>query len=145
MRDRGRALWAGGALLAATLLGAGPAQADFRVCNETGSRVGLAIGYHDGQGWLTEGWFTLKPNSCELILRGQLTARYYYVFGVDYDRGGEWEGRSFMCTREREFTIRGAENCLARGYDRTGFFEIDIGEQKNWTVQLTDRDRNGAR
>ena len=29
-------------------------------------------------------------------------------------------------------------NCLARGYDRTGFFEVDTGEQRSWTVQLTD-------
>jgi uncharacterized membrane protein len=26
-----------------------------------------------------------------------------------------------------------------RGYDRTGFFEVDTGKDaKNWTVQLTD-------
>jgi hypothetical protein len=43
-----------------------------------------------------------------------------------------------MCTRDKEFTIRGTENCLARGYDRTGFFEVDTGEQRSWTVQLTD-------
>ena len=43
-----------------------------------------------------------------------------------------------MCTREKEFTIRGTEDCLARGYDRTGFFEVDPGEQRSWTVQLTD-------
>jgi hypothetical protein len=43
-----------------------------------------------------------------------------------------------MCTREKEFTIRGTEDCLARGYDRTGFFEVDTGEQPSWTVQLTD-------
>ena len=43
-----------------------------------------------------------------------------------------------MCSREKEFTIRGTENCLARGYDRTGFFEVDTGEQHSWTVQLTD-------
>ncbi|MFZ1004428.1 MAG: hypothetical protein WAN68_20860, partial [Pseudolabrys sp.] len=24
------------------------------------------------------------------------------------------------------------------GYDRTGFFEVDTGEQRSWTVQLTD-------
>jgi uncharacterized membrane protein len=30
------------------------------------------------------------------------------------------------------------ENCLARGYDRTGFFEVDTGEQKDWRVQFTD-------
>ena len=43
-----------------------------------------------------------------------------------------------MCSRDKEFTIRGTENCLARGYDRTGFFEVDTGEQRSWTVQLTD-------
>jgi hypothetical protein len=43
-----------------------------------------------------------------------------------------------MCSREKEFTIRGTDNCLARGYDRTGFFEVDTSEQRSWTVQLTD-------
>jgi hypothetical protein len=43
-----------------------------------------------------------------------------------------------MCSREKEFTIRGTDNCLARGYDRTGFFEVDTTEQRSWTVQLTD-------
>ena len=43
-----------------------------------------------------------------------------------------------MCSREKEFTIRGTTNCLARGYDRTGFFEVDTAEQRSWTVQLTD-------
>ena len=45
---------------------------------------------------------------------------------------------AFMCTREKEFTIRGIEDCVARGYERTGFFEIDTGEQSSWTVQLTE-------
>jgi hypothetical protein len=43
-----------------------------------------------------------------------------------------------MCSREKEFTIRGTENCLARGYDKTGYFEVDTNEQRSWTVQLTD-------
>ena len=43
-----------------------------------------------------------------------------------------------MCTRNKEFTIRGIEDCLSRGYDRSGFFEVDTGEQKGWTIQLTD-------
>ena len=43
-----------------------------------------------------------------------------------------------MCTRDKEFTIRGTEDCLARGFDRTGFFEVDTGEQRTWTVQLTE-------
>jgi len=43
-----------------------------------------------------------------------------------------------MCSRDKEFTIKGTENCLARGFDRTGFFEVDTGEQRAWTVQLTE-------
>jgi uncharacterized membrane protein len=116
----------------------GPAAADFRLCNNTASRVGIAIGYKDKDGWTTEGWWNLASRSCETLLRGTLVARFYYIYAVDYDRGGEWSGQAFMCTRDKEFTVRGTEDCLARGFDRTGFFEVDTGEQQSWTVQLTD-------
>ena len=121
-----------------------PAWADFRVCNNTGSRVGIAIGYKDAEGWSTEGWWNISARSCDTLLRGALVARYYYIYAVDYDRGGEWSGHAFMCSRDKEFTIRGTENCLARGYDRTGFFEVDTGEQRSWTVQLTDDAEQGS-
>ena len=138
-RSRGHAIRAGGILVAGVVaLAADVAAADFRICNNTGSRVGVSIGYKDTEHWTTEGWWNLSARTCETILRGPLVARYYYVYAVDYDRSGEWAGRAFMCTREKEFTIRGTEDCLARGYDRTGFFEVDTGEQPSWTVQLTD-------
>jgi uncharacterized membrane protein len=115
-----------------------PAFADFRLCNKTGSRVGVSVGYKEREAWSTEGWWNVSANSCETLLRGPLSARFYYVYAIDYDRGGEWNGKAYMCTREKEFTIRGIEDCLARGYDRSGFFEIDTGEQRSWTVQLTE-------
>ena len=120
------------------LLSAAPAKADFRLCNNTGSRVGIALGYKDAEGWTTEGWWNVPSRTCETLLRGSLVARYYYIYAVYYDRGGEWSGHAFMCSREKEFTIRGIGDCLARGYDRTGYFEVDTGEQRAWTVQLTD-------
>ena len=122
---------------------AGVALADFRLCNNTGSRVGVSLGYKDSEGWITEGWWNVASRTCETLLRGALVARYYYIYAVDYDRGGEWSGHAFMCSREKEFTIRGTDNCLARGYDRTGFFEVDTGEQRSWTVQLTDTAEQG--
>jgi uncharacterized membrane protein len=124
--------------LAAVCLGSSPAAADFRLCNNTSSRVGIALGYKDAEGWTTEGWWNVSSRSCETLLRGTLVARYYYIYALDYDRGGEWSGQAFMCSRDKEFTIKGTENCLARGYDRTGFFEVDTGEQRAWTVQLTE-------
>jgi len=124
---------------APAILAAHPAAADFRLCNNTSSRVGVAIGYKDKDGWATEGWWNLSSRGgCEILLRGTLSSRYYYIYAVDYDRGGEWSGQAYMCTRDKEFTIRGLADCLARGYDRTGFFEGDTGEQADWTVQLTE-------
>src|SRR5690349_4067393 len=131
--------------LAATCLWSDPAAADFRLCNNTSSRVGIALGYKDAEGWTTEGWWNVSSRSCETLLRGTLVARYYYIYALDYDRGGEWSGQAFMCSRDKEFTIKGTENCLARGYDRTGFFEVDTGEQRAWTVQLTEANEQPAR
>lgn len=134
-------LVAGALAAAATVVTADAALADLRICNMTGSRIGVALGYRDSRGWVTEGWWNLRTRSCETLVSGPLAARYYYVHAVDYDRGGEWAGESLMCTREKEFSIRGIENCLARGYDRTGFFEVDTGQQRSWTIQLTEQNQ----
>ena len=133
-------------IAAALTLAPAPALADFHLCNNTGSRVGIAIGYKDADGgWTTEGWWNLSARSCETLLKGTLVARFYYIYAIDYDRGGEWSGQAYMCTRDKEFTIRGTEDCLARGFDRTGFFEVDTGEQRAWTVQLTETAEQGPR
>ncbi|GLI93511.1 hypothetical protein LMG27198_25030 [Methylocystis echinoides] len=128
-------------LLTAVLTGlalTAPARADFRLCNNTNTRVSVALAYTDGKSWLSEGWWNLRPTACETLLRGPLAAQFYYVYAMD-ERGGEWKGKAFMCTRDREFRIDGREDCFARGFDRTGFFEIDTGrDAKSWTVQLTD-------
>jgi uncharacterized membrane protein len=131
---------------ALSMLGAAAARADLQLCNGTANRVGIAIGYKDNEGnWATEGWWNLPPHGCESLLKGTLAARFYYVYAIDYDNGGEWAGQAFMCTREKEFKISGIEDCLARGFDRTGFYEIDTGEQRSWTIQLTDPSQPPAR
>ena len=125
--------------LALAGLAATPAAADFRICNKTKSRVGVAIGYQNGEDWVTEGWWNIPANACEALLHGSLSARFYYVYAIDYDHNGEWSGPTFMCTRDKEFTIKGLNDCLTRGFDRTGFMEVDTGErQTSWTVELKD-------
>jgi len=138
------ALVSGAIVALLTVVTTRPAAADFRLCNNTPSRVGIAVGYKDAEGWTTEGWWNLPARTCETVLKGNLVARYYYVYAIDYDRGGEWMGQAIMCTRDKEFTIRGIGDCLARGYDRTGFFEVDTGEQRAWTVQLTETSEQPA-
>ncbi len=137
-RDMSRGLARASLLAGVLTCGTGPAMADLRMCNLTGSKIGVTVGYRDTQGWVTEGWWDLKPKDCETLLKGALAARFYYVYAVDFTRGGDWSGRSMMCTKDTAFTIRGVEDCLARGFDRNGFIEVDTGDQKSWTIQLTD-------
>lgn len=134
------ALW-----VMAFCLGASPARADLRLCNKTPNRVGVSIGYKDKKIWTTEGWWNVAVNSCETLVSGTLVSRFYYVYAVDYDHGGEWSGKYVMCTKDKMFTIEGTEDCVARGYNRSGFFEVDTGEQTNWTIQLNEPAQSGAK
>lgn len=127
----------GGATLTAMALIATPAKADLKLCNNTESRVGVALGYKDAKGWASEGWWNIGPNSCETLLKGALIARYYYIYAVDYDKGGSWGGKAVLCIRDKEFTIRGIKNCKERDYQKTGFFEVDTNEETDWTVSLS--------
>lgn len=114
------------------------ARADLRLCNDTAGRLGVAVGYQDGKGWATEGWWTIPAQSCETLLKGRLAGRYYYVHAVDYDRGGEWAGKTQMCTADASFTIKGNAECEVRGHRRAGFLEVDTNDAKDWTIRLAD-------
>ena len=130
-----RAAFIGGALVFLCAMTA-PAMADLKMCNNTASRVGVALGYKDKEGWATEGWWTVEAQKCLTLLKGALIARYYYVYAVDYEKGGSWGGKAMMCIREKVFTIRGINDCESRGYKKMGFFEVDTGEEADWTVSL---------
>ncbi|WP_072341088.1 DUF1036 domain-containing protein [Devosia enhydra] len=126
-----------------------PIQADstdgsFRVCNQTGNPVSIAFGYRAERGWQSEGWWVAGPGECQTVYNGRLDARYYYVYAADDIGGGSWDGQVYMCTRDETFTIFGVEDCLARGYERTGFFEVDTQNRSNWMLQLTEPSASGA-
>ena len=129
------------------LVMADEAWADLKLCNKTGSTIGVALGYKDDKGWASEGWWNIPPRSCKTLLQGNLIARYYYIYAVDYDKGGEWSGPATMCTQDRIFTIRGRKNCEARGYKTRGFYEVDTGEKTDFTIVLREsgrrRQKNG--
>jgi len=115
-----------------------PGFADLRVCNQTKNSISIALGYRAERGWQSEGWWVAGPNNCATVYQGDLSARFYYLFAADDISGGAWEGKVFMCSRDQAFTIFGVEDCLARGYERTGFFEVDTQNRSDWTLQLTE-------
>lgn len=119
-------------------------EGSLRVCNETANPVSIALGYRAERGWQSEGWWVAGPGECKTVYNGRLDARYYYVFAADDIGGGTWDGDVYMCTRDESFTIFGVEDCLARGYERTGFFEVDTQNRNNWMLQLTENEVLGA-
>lgn len=128
-------------LLALTLILIGlaaPAEAGFGVCNKTDRTTDVALGYHDGKGWGSAGWWTLPPGSCSTLLTNPLHARYYYLYAIQHDIGGGWDGEHGFCVRGTSFRIQGNGDCTKRGFDRKGFFEIDTGQAIDWTQNLAD-------
>lgn len=114
------------------------AWADFRVCNATQRKVGVAIGYRAKTGWMSEGWWQIEPASCKTLIDGDLSSRFYYLYAEDADGAERWNGAVNMCVSENEFKIDGVKNCFPRGFQKFGFREIDTKNQSNWMVQLTD-------
>ena len=119
-----------------------PAHADFRICNDTKSLVGAALGYQKEETWISEGWFQLQAESCASLVEGDLSSQFYYIYAEDSDRGGQWRGDIFLCTNEREFKIEGVQDCFKRGHVKTGFFEINTGNRANWMVRLTEQSQS---
>lgn len=118
---------------------------DLRVCNQTANPISIALGYRAERGWQSEGWWVAGPDECKSVYSGDVEARrYYYIYAADDIGGGSWDGNVFMCTRDETFTIFGVEDCLARGYERTGFFEIDTHNRSSWMLRLTDNQVLGA-
>ena len=122
---------------------ANDARADLKLCNKTPNLVGVALGYKDQKGWASEGWWNVAPNVCQTLLEGPLIAKYYYIYAIDYKEGGAWGGTAQLCTREKLFTIRGIKNCQKRNAKLTGFYEVDTGEELDWSISITSAQKTG--
>ena len=124
--------------LAALIVAVSPAAAGLSVCNKGAHEVKVALGLFNGTRWASEGWWQVGAKKCAQLTAGRLDARYYYVYATD-GASGTWDGGKNFCVGTGEtFAIVGRGACAARGYDRRGFFEVDTGEQLNWTQSLSD-------
>lgn len=120
-------------------------EGNFRVCNDTPNAISIALGYRAERGWQSEGWWVANAGECKTIFSGDVAARrYYYIYAADDVSGGTWDGNFYMCTRDETFTIFDIDDCLARGYERTGFFEVDTQNRGSWMLRLTDNQVPGA-
>ena len=121
--------------LAALAASAAPAVAGLKLCNTSAVERLAAIGYSDGDRWVSEGWWRIAPGACATVVRGDLRQRWYYVHTQD-EVPFAGEGYRFCVTREA-FTIEGDTGCGERGYDSASFARIDTGpDARDFTVEL---------
>ena len=115
-----------------------PASAYYEICNKSSYYVSAAFGYHDGNAWISEGWWNLAPGECAEVFSGRLLNSKYYVYAESQDEDYFWTGDYPFCAYEEAFSITGDTNCKSRGYYQLDFFEVDVGEANDWTTELTD-------
>lgn len=118
-------------------LSASPASAELRVCNKNYDDVYVAVGYARSGDWVSEGWYFIKSNECEVVM-DKVRNRYYYFYAEEANGNGVWEGEYSFCIQDEVFEISGSEDCKSRGYERSGFFEADTGDDTDYTVNLNE-------
>jgi uncharacterized membrane protein len=116
----------------------GPAEANLTVCNKGAHEAKVALGRFNGTRWSSEGWWHVPAKKCAELIAGKLNARYYYLYATD-GAAGTWDGSTSFCTGTTDkFSIVGRGGCVAHGFDRRGFFEVDTRNHLNWTQSLSD-------
>ncbi len=130
-------------LLGAALVfcAAGPARAEFTVCNQTLDVVNLAVGQEMREPseafWQTEGWWSVGANQCVNVIRDELVNRYIYVYAIDVFGQPLLSGSTSMCVGTRRFVIRGDKDCWVRGHKAAPFYEVDTQQMERWTLFLS--------
>lgn len=115
----------------------GMARAGLELCNSSGFSQSVAVGYKDGEDWVSRGWWNLDPGECKEPVKGDLKQRYYYIFASARGRAFTPEKKYTFCTQSAAFTITGDTACKSRGYDINSFARIDTGKTaKQFSVSV---------
>jgi len=144
-RQTGTTIAAALAALPLLLFGAGAAQAEFTVCNQTLDVVNLAVGQEVREVtetdafWQTEGWWTVGANQCVNVIRDPLVNQFIYIYATDVFGQPLLSGSTSMCVGTRRFVIRGDKDCWASGHQAVPFFEVDTQKTERWTLFLGTR------
>lgn len=121
------------------LLAVPPAQAGFRICNESFDMLNIALAEPWDDDFRSRGWWRIAPSQCATAIREPLSGRYLYVFATDVFGRSVLGGAIPACVGPNRFVIEGAGECLLRGYVEAYFTEIDTGDAADWTLFVAPR------
>ena len=127
------------------LLAAAPSHAALTLCNRTSYVLYAATG-EAAQGSLqAQGWTRVAPGSCEPVLKQDLTAPEYYIYGrTSLAHAGParaWGGSTPVCVKDSTFTSRNPTNapqCASDDYFQLPFATLDTHRMKSWTTTFSE-------
>lgn len=115
----------------------GSARADLTVCNKTTAPVIFAVAFETTQDLVSQGWWTIMPDQCQIAISVPLDRQFYYHYAVSQELKVEWRGNFNFCTSDDpQFRISGAQSCEQRNYHTTGFRQTDVGTNKDYTLNI---------
>ncbi|MGB0697089.1 MAG: DUF1036 domain-containing protein [Rhodospirillaceae bacterium] len=116
-----------------------PAHAWLRFCNDTGRTQNVAVGYQEGDDWVSEGWWVLSSGECKKVLSGDLRYRNYYYRIKSGGVSRKQDASYYFCTETQPFTIVGSHSkghCSSRGHYRRAFKKMYVGEARDFTIDI---------
>ncbi|MEM9170113.1 MAG: DUF1036 domain-containing protein [Pseudomonadota bacterium] len=111
---------------------AAEAKLGFFFCNKADGVVWGAIAEPEkGDKYLSKGWYKLEPGACAKVIKGELAADHYYVYGVmETPSGGDLildDGDRALCVNDVLFEVDSAKACAENDLDEALFRRVDIG------------------
>jgi uncharacterized membrane protein len=108
--------------------------------NKSSYKIFVAFGYWDAsqKAWTSEGWWTLEKGDCQIVYKPNLDQEKYYVYAESTDHDYTWAGKYPFCASDDEFTIVGDSECKSRGYYAVDFFEVEVGDKRDFVQDLVD-------
>ncbi len=99
--------------------------AGLEVCNDTEMLQAVAVAYQVGGDKVSEGWWSIKPGTCQTPLARDLTGGPIYLHAKSPDPLPARTGAEF-CTSESRFTIVNSDDCIVRGHQIALFHAIPV-------------------
>ncbi len=108
------------------------AKRGFFFCNKTDAPVWSAIGAPGANdAYDSKGWWKLEPGACAKVVKGELEADHYYVYGlIEEESGGERRlagGDKNLCVNPVKFDVSNASPCAEQDLDEAVFKRVDVG------------------
>ncbi len=109
--------------------------------NKTSLMMKVALAYYKEtpqfSGWISEGWYYVKPGAKVVIIDKPLNSQYYYYYAESVDSSIEFRGNIVLKVGDNKFSIENADQKINFKDKKHRFFkQIDTENQKKYLVVL---------